>query len=130
MVAWFAGLFYLFRLLVNQVENREHAHTADTLAVMAHRLFHIITVPAMVATLFLGASLLLVNPDYLAAGWLWAKLAGVAGLVAYTLYVGRTCRRFAEGDYYLTSRQCRIRNEVPTVFLICIVLLAVLRPWS
>jgi putative membrane protein len=128
VVAWFAGLFYMFRLLVYQVENRDKPEVLAVLRHMAERLYHVITTPAMVATLIFGLSMLAVNPDYLTARWMGVKLVGVAGLVAYHLYVGRVRRRFEAGDFYLTSRQCRLRNEIPSVFLIAIVLLAVLRP--
>jgi putative membrane protein len=128
VVAWFAGLFYMFRLLVYQVENREKPEVLAVLRHMAERLYHVITTPAMIATLVFGLGMLVLNPAYLVSGWLLAKLVGVAGLVAYHLYVGRVRKRFAVGDYYLTSRQCRLRNEIPTGFLVVIVLLAVLRP--
>lgn len=128
MVAWFAGLFYMFRLFVNRVENDGREEVCAVLDVMAERLYRIIATPAMLATLAFGVSLLVVHPAYLAATWLQAKLVLIVGLVAYHVYVGRVKRRFAEGDVYLTSRQCRLRNEIPTLFLIPIVLLAVLRP--
>ena len=128
MVAWFAGVFYMFRLLVYQSENKDSPEVNRTLVVMAHRLYHAITVPAMLATLFFGVSLLLVNPDYLMHVWLWAKLLFVAALIGWTLYIGRVRKRFEAGDVYLTPRQCRVRNEVPLIFLVATVLLAVLRP--
>jgi putative membrane protein len=128
MVAWFAGLFYMFRLFVNRVEQRDDEAVGAVLQVMAERLYRIITTPAMVATLVLGLSMLAANPAYLTLLWLQLKLVLVAGLVGYHVYVGRVLRRFAAGDLYLTSRQCRLRNEIPTPFLIGIVLLAVLRP--
>jgi putative membrane protein len=129
MVAWYAGLFYLFRLLVNWVEQREHPEIARVLAGMADRLYRIITRPAMIATLAFGAGMLALNPQYLSFRWLQIKLVLVGCLVGYHLYVGRVIRRFAAGDIYLTSRQCRLRNEIPTPLLVLIVLLAVLRPW-
>lgn len=128
MVAWFAGLFYMFRLFVNRVEQRDDEAVSAVLQVMAERLYRIITTPAMVATLLFGLSMLVANPAYLGLHWLQLKLVLVAGLVGYHVYVGRVLRRFAAGDLYLTSRQCRIRNEIPTPFLVAIVLLAVLRP--
>ena len=128
MVAWLAGLFYLFRLFVNRVENREHEAVGVVLQGMAERLFRIITTPAMWATLGFGLGMLVLNPAYLQAPWLLLKLLLVALLVAYHYYVRAVLRRFAAGDLYLDSRQCRIRNEIPTPLLIGIILLAVLRP--
>ena len=128
MVAWFAGVFYLFRLLVYQAENRESPEVAGVLAVMARRLYRGITLPSMFATLVFGFAMLLVNFDYLRLAWLWWKIPFVLALVAYTFYIGRVRARFESGDVYLTPTQCRVRNEIPLLFLVVIVLLAVLRP--
>ncbi len=128
VVAWFAGLFYMFRLLVYHAENADKPDVADVLKLMAHRLYRGITTPALIGTFVFGLAMVALNPAYLEAGWFLAKLVLVFGLAGYHGYVGRVRRRFAADDVYLTSRQCRIRNEIPTLFLIAIVLLAVLRP--
>ena len=128
MVAWFAGMFYMFRLFVYHAENRDHPETAQVLKHMAERLYHVINTPAMLATWLFGGAMLILTPGYLSHPWLIAKLLLVLGLSGYHGYLGKVRRRFAADDVYLTSRQCRIRNEVPTIFLIAIVLLAVLRP--
>ena len=127
-VAWFAGLFYMFRLLVYQVENQKRPEVLEVLYPMAERLYRIISTPAMLATVVFGLAMLAVNLAYLSQAWLLAKLVLIGGLIVYHLYVGRVRKRFAAGDFYLTSTQCRIRNEIPTFFLVGIVLLAVLRP--
>ena len=130
MVAWFAGTFYIFRLFVYHAENRDNAEISALMAHMAERLYHVIMTPAMVATWIFGVSMVLNTYEFLERPWLWLKLCFVLGLSAYHGYVGKVRRRFAAGDVYLTSRQCRMRNEVPTVFLVAIVLLAVLKPWG
>ena len=127
-VAWFAGLFYMFRLLVYQVENQKRPEVLEVLYPMAERLYRIISTPAMLATVVFGLAMLAVNLAYLSQAWLLAKLVLIGGLIVYHLYVGRVRKRFAAGDFYLTATQCRIRNEIPTFFLVGIVLLAVLRP--
>jgi putative membrane protein len=128
MVAWFAGTFYMFRLFVYHAENRDKPEITTLLKVMEAKLYRQITTPAMVATWVFGLSMLALNPQYLRAPWLIAKLVLVLGLSGYHGYIGRTRRRFAADDVFLTPRQCRIRNEIPTFFLLAIVLLAVLRP--
>jgi putative membrane protein len=128
MVAWFAGLFYMFRLLVYQAENHDKPETLNVLVIMAERLYRIITFPAMIATLIAAFSMLLLQPALFSLLWLQLKLLLVAALVAYTLYVGQARRRFSQDDFFLTPKQCRLRNEIPTVLLAGIVLLAVLRP--
>lgn len=128
MVAWFAALFYMFRLFVYHAENRDEPHTAAVLKTMAQRLYRIIGTPAMIATWVFGLAMLASTPALLRSPWLVAKLLLVVGLTAYHLYVGRVRERFARDDVFLSSRQCRLRNEIPTLFLVAIVLLAVLRP--
>jgi putative membrane protein len=128
MVAWFAALFYMFRLFVYHAENRDEPETAAVLKTMAERLYRIIGTPAMVATWVFGLAMLVSMPSFLRAPWLHAKLLLVVGLTGYHFYLGYVRRRFAADDVFLTSRQCRMRNEIPTLFLIGIVLLAVLRP--
>ncbi len=128
VVAWFAGLFYMFRLFVYHVENTGKPEVTDVLKSMAWRLYRVITTPALIATFVFGLGMIALHPAYLNLGWFQAKLVLVLGLAGYHGYVGTVRRRFAADDVYLTSRQCRIRNEIPTLFLIAIVLLAVLRP--
>ncbi len=128
VVAWFAGLFYMFRLFVYHAENTEKPEVTDVLKTMAWRLYRVITTPALIASFVFGLGMVALQPGYLSLGWFQAKLGLVLGLAGYHGYVGRVRRRFAADDVYLTSRQCRIRNEIPTLFLIAIVLLAVLRP--
>jgi putative membrane protein len=82
----------------------------------------------MLGTLAFGLAMLATRPEYLAAGWLQLKLGFVAGLVLYHLYMGRVRQRFARDDVFLSPTQCRVRNELPLLALIPIVLLAVLRP--
>ncbi len=128
VIAWFAGLFYMFRLLVYHAESRDEPEVTAVLKRMASRLYGAIATPAMLASFAFGLAMLAWTPAYLAVGWVRLKLVLLLGLLGYHLYVGHVIRRFAADDVYLTSRQCRVRNEIPTLFLIAIVLLAVLRP--
>jgi putative membrane protein len=128
VVAWFAGLFYMFRLLVYHAENRDKPEVAAVLKHMASRLYSVIATPAMLASFAFGLAMLTWTPAYLTLAWVHLKLVLLVGLLGYHLYVGHVMRRFAADDVYLTSRQCRVRNEIPTLFLVAIVLLAVLRP--
>lgn len=129
MVAWFAGLFYMFRLFVYHVERLDQPDAAALMKYAAERLYRLIATPAMLVTWTFGLSMLVVTPEFLAQGWLQVKLALLLVLTGYHIYVGRVRARFAADDFFLTSRQCRLRNEIPTLLLALIVLLAVLRPW-
>lgn len=127
MVAWFAGLFYIFRLFVYHVENAEKPEVTSVLKVMAKRLYKIIIVPAMLATFVCGIAMIVLNPSLMKQPWLHAKLTLVILLAGYTGFCGSTRRKFANDQINLSSRACRLWNEVPTVFLIVIVFLAVFR---
>ena len=127
MVTWFAGLFYLPRLFVY------HASTTDAAGierfrVMEARLFGIMTIGAILTAVF-GAWLLARNPALLETGWLRAKLALVLLLVGYHVWCGRLVRTLAAGKSAHSARWYRWFNEIPSLLLIGIVLLAVARPF-
>ena len=126
VVAWFAGLFYLPRLFVY------HVATADSpgherFVVMERRLFVLMSIAAVLALVF-GLALLARAPAYLALDWMRLKLALVAMLLGYHVWCYRLLAAFARGRATHAQRWYRWFNEAPTVFLIAIVLLAVLRP--
>lgn len=126
MVTWFAGLFYLPRLFIY------HAEAADETSrrrfeVMERRLFVIMTIGAVLTTLF-GLLLLWLNPALREATWFRVKLVLLVGLVAYHLSSRRWITRLAATTAPRPTRGLRWYNEIPTVFLLVIVLLAVLKP--
>lgn len=127
MVAWFAGLFYIFRLFVYHVENKDRPDAVEMLKVMEHKLYYYITFPAMLATLIFGISLLTTTQHNLVSSWIYWKLFMVAGLVGYNFYSGKILKELKKDRYPLTSKQCRMINEIPTIFLIGIVFVAVFR---
>lgn len=127
MVTWFAGLFYLPRLFVY------HATTTDTpglerFCVMERRLFVIMTIGAALTVAF-GLWLLALRPALLASGWMQLKLGLVALLLAYHAWIWKLLREFAAGRNARTPRWYRGFNEVPSLLLVAIVLLAVVRPF-
>jgi protoporphyrinogen IX oxidase len=126
MVTWFAGLFYLPRLFVYHADARD-ALGAERFCVMERRLFAMMSIGA-IATLAFGIAMILATPAYLSASWLHAKLGLVALLIAYHLYCYRLCRAFAQGRNAHTAKWYRVFNEIPALFLIGIVILAVVKP--
>jgi putative membrane protein len=126
VVTWFAGLFYLPRLFVY------HAATTDApglarFVVMERRLFFIMTLGALLAVLF-GAAMLIAAPEYLALGWLRAKLLLVLVLVGYHAWCYRLMRALRAGAGRHTQRWYRLFNEAPALLLVAIVVLAVVKP--
>ena len=126
VVTWFAGLFYLPRLFVY------HCETTDALglarfAVMERRLFALMSIGAALTVAF-GLSMVFDAPVFLEFTWLRVKLALVAALIGYHLWCYVLMRDLIEGRNRHSHRWFRFFNEVPSVLLIAIVLLAVLRP--
>lgn len=129
IVTWFAGLFYIFRLYVYDVENRDKPEVTALLAVMERKLYRGICWPAMVFTVVWGVVLWAQQPGfYLAQPWFQVKGLGLVILLGYHFYAGKVRRDLAAGRCRLTSRQCRLINEVPVVPLVLMVIMAVVKP--
>lgn len=129
-ISWFAGLFYIVRLFVYHAEagerpEQERAILQPQLELMAARLWTIITVPAMVLTLFGGISMV-VQLDPIPR-WLHIKFALLAGLLGYHLWCGSIRRAQAAGRSRWTGNKLRMFNEIGTMFMVAIVFLAVFR---
>lgn len=125
MVAWFAGLFYLPRLFVYQIESPT---AAPTLILMQRKLARFIMLPAAIATAVFGLSMVVMSPEIMQMGWLHAKLGCVMLLAAYHASLEVHRLNLATGRNTKSSRFFRMYNEIPTVLLIAIILLAVLKP--
>ena len=125
MVTWFAGLFYMFRLYVYHVENKDKPDAINMLKVMERKLYYYITTPGMVLTLIFGTLLIFEVPNYATQLWFKVKILMIFLLAGYHHYIGYTLKRFKNDDIYLTSKQCRMLNEFPTLFLIGIIFSAV-----
>ena len=135
-VSWFAGLFYIVRLFIYHVEALERPEPdrgilARQLTLMERRLWFAITVPAMIITVIFGGMMvgIFIRPlgSLAEAPWLVAKLCLVVGLIGYHHVCGRIRKQLAAGRPTWTSARLRLWNEVATLFLVAIVLLAVLK---
>lgn len=132
IVVWFAGLFYLVRLFVYHAEASQEPEPAQTILkkqyeIMEKRLYRIITTPGMLVTVAMAIGLLVTEPEVLRDGWLHIKLVFVAALLAYHHYCGRIMKKLAAGECKWTGQQFRALNELPTIFLVVIALLAVFK---
>jgi putative membrane protein len=127
MVCWFAGLFYLPRILVYFAAS-EDAATRQQLAVMARKLYRFVT-PFLFLTAGFGIALIVATWPYtLHAPWLWIKLAAVLPLFAYHWQCGRYVAAALTGSNRHSHVYFRFFNEVPVLFLFAIVILAVVKP--
>ena len=131
-VAWLAGLFYWLRIFVYLAESLDKPEPArailfDQFTRMERRVYSIITVPAMVLTWGCGTAMLVINPAYLGEGWLQVKLGLLVALSGFQAFAKTYVRRLEANPANVNAERLRLMNEVPTVFLLLIVLLAVLR---
>lgn len=127
VIAWYAGLFYIFRLYVYHVQKRNEPAVTATLEVMERRLLRGIMMPAMVLSIGLGATMLWMNPGLLRMPWMHLKLTAIVLLLGYHGLALHTRKRFLQGDYFLSETACRWINEVPTVILFVIVIAVIVR---
>ncbi len=126
MVTWFAGLFYLPRLFIYHTIAADSA-SRERFSSMEFRLFVIMTIGATLTAVF-GFWMLAVNPGLLEMGWFQAKLALLAGLVIYHYRCYRWIAKLRTETVVQSTKWLRWFNEIPTIFLLAIVLLAVVKP--
>jgi putative membrane protein len=127
MVTWFAGLFYLPRLFIYHAEADE-ARDRGRFSLMEKRLYGIMTIGAVLTALF-GTALLWMNPGLLFRGWFQLKLVLLVGMLGYHLYCRRLIRRLQKTATAEATRGLRWFNEIPVLFLLGIVVLAVAKPF-
>lgn len=128
VIAWMAGMLYLPRLFVYHADAVVGSEKSETFKVMERRLLRAIINPAMGAAWVLGLWLAWRGFGF-SGGWLHAKLAAVLLLSGVHGYLSASVRRFAEDRNEKSSRHWRIVNEVPTVLMIVIVVLVVVKPF-
>jgi putative membrane protein len=132
-VAWMAGMLYLPRLFVYHCAAEKGSVQSATFKVMERRLLRAIVTPAMIATWVLGLTLAWMGPDshygWFASGWLQAKVLLVLALSALHGLFAHWVKAFAADSNRHSQRFYRIINEIPTIIMILIVILAVVKPF-
>ncbi len=130
VIAWMAAMLYLPRLFVYHAGVPVGSDRSDMLKVMESKLYRFIMRPAMVATVIFGGALLSV-PGLVDWGqfWIYGKLAMVLGLFACHGAMGGWRRAFAEDRNTRSPKFFRMFNEVPTVLMMIIVILVVVKPF-
>ncbi|WP_193184999.1 protoporphyrinogen oxidase HemJ [Nisaea sediminum] len=130
MVAWMAGMFYLPRLFVYHADAEPGSELSETLKIMERRLLRAIINPAMVSTFVFGIWMLVLIPEFLSDGWFHVKLACLFLLTGFHGMMARWRRDFAADANRRSARFYRIANEVPTILLIVIVIMVIVKPFS
>ena len=128
VIAWMAGMLYLPRLFVYHAGAKAGSELSETLKIMERRLLRAIINPAMIATFIFGIWLVLLNPDIMRMPFMHVKLTCVVLMTAVHMLLARYRRAFAEDRNIHTARFFRILNEAPTILLIIIVIMIIVRP--
>ena len=128
IIAWMAGMLYLPRLFVYHAEAPKGSDVSATFKVMERRLLKAIINPAMILVFLTGFTLVYLTEDW-REGWWQAKFVLVLGLAGLHGYFARCVRTFAEDANERPARFYRILNEAPTVLMVLIVVLAVVKPF-
>lgn len=132
VVSWMAGLFYIVRLFIYHVEANDRTESERiTLQrqfdVMQHKLWYIITTPAMAISVLAGIAMIWVNPVLLSMNWMLVKLAFVLGLLVYHFLCQNIMNKLKQGIFTWSSTQLRLWNELATIFLVTIVFTVILK---
>jgi putative membrane protein len=128
VIAWMAALLYLPRLMVYHCSAAKGSIQSETFKLMGRRLLRLIATPAMIVAWIAGLWLIYETGAW-RSGWMLAKFALVLGLSAMHGIMGKWVKQFAADTNVRPERFYRIANEVPTLLMILIVVLAVVKPF-
>ena len=130
VIAWMAGLLYLPRLFVYHCDAEPGSLQSETFKVMERRLLRAIMNPAMILAFIFGA-IMLATPGLVdwSSGWIWVKLVAVAILTVMHHVFGRWRKDFEADTNTRSTRVYRLANEVPTLLMVIIVVMVIVRPF-
>ena len=128
IIAWMAGMLYLPRLFVYHADAPKGSDVSETFKVMERRLLRAIVTPSMILVFLTGFTLVYLTEDW-REGWWQAKFILVLGLAGLHGYFARCVRTFAADANERSAGFYRALNEAPTVLMIVIVVLAVVKPF-
>ena len=131
VISWMAGLLYIFRLFVYHAMETEQV-VRERFQVMERRLLNAITTPAGVVSVVTGVTMLWLTPGWLSQAWLHLKLTMVLGLIASNAFAIVARKRLITEPQAWSHRFFRVMNEVPTLLMLFIVAMVILKPmlWS
>ena len=128
VISWMVGLLYLPRLFVYHADAPTGSVQAETFKVMERRLLKAIMTPAMIASFIFGLWMLALNPELVSEPWFHVKFSAVFLLAGVHGKFSKMRRLLENDEKPLSSKSYRIWNEVPTVLMIIIVVMAVAKP--
>ena len=128
VISWMAGMLYLPRLFIYHIDSQPESDQARTFSIMEKRLMRIIMTPAMILSWLFG--LFIAWDIYgFSGGWLHAKLLAVVLLTATHVYFAKAVTAFEQGRYIKNARFWRLANEIPTILMIFIVIMVIVKPF-
>ena len=128
VISWMVGLLYLPRLFVYHNDTKNFSEMDHTFLVMEYRLLNYIMTPAVVVTYFLGFVLLYDNSYFLDENYFLIKLLLVFCLTLFHYYLYILYKDFKKGYRFKKTKFYRIINEIPTLLMIFIILLIIVKP--
>ena len=129
VISWMAGLLYLPRIFVYHTENKNELKVCEVFKTMEFKLYNYIMMPAMILSWLFGLILIsVIGFDQLANTWLKLKFFLVIILTGYHFFLGNCLNKFKINENNYSSKFFRIFNEVPTILLILIVFIVILKP--
>ncbi len=129
IISWMAMLFYLPRLYVYHAEFKDNYGFTEVVKIQEKKLYTFIGIPAFWASLLSGLAMIALNPDLFKSGlWLHIKLTAVALMILYHFSLGYFLKKFANDTCTKSGKFFRIYNEVPTLLMIIIVIMVVVKP--
>jgi len=129
VISWMAGMLYLPRLYVYHAGAGRGSELSETLKIMERKLLRIIINPAMILAWVFGVMILTANPLLLYGGWIHAKLAAIILLQIFHAFLSRWRKGFLKDQNAHSAGFYRKMNEIPTVLMVIIVILAVVKPF-
>ena len=129
VMSWMAGLLYLPRLFVYHSIVEVGSVRSETFKLMERRLLKAIMNPAMIVSWILGIWMLSLNLDLLFLPWMWVKIGCVIAMTVCHMVFARIRRAFEEDRAIMNDRRYRMLNEAPTILMIIIVIMAIVKPF-
>ena len=129
VISWMAGLLYIWRLYVYHAMT-EHDVVRDQLQIMERRLLNAITTPAAVVSVATGSAMLVLAPAFMKQPWMHVKLTLVVLMLVSHGLALRTRKQLIASPQAIPHKRFRVLNEVPTLLMIGIVIMVIVRPWA
>jgi len=130
VISWMAVLFYLPRLFIYHTENKEKENFVQVVKIMEYKLHKFIGIPAFWGSIITGILMLTLNPDiFKSGGWIHLKLTAAILMIAYYIHLSVIRKNLENNNYKYSSKFLRLYNEIPTLLMIVIVIMVVVRPF-